>query len=164
MSSAGAFTLVELMIGMVLLVMILVAAALAMQGAANASEYGADKAVSLQQTSLTLRRISADLRQAETVLMPEAGCLDLVMPDGQWRRYRWVPSADGGPLTFYSDRNPDGNVLIPDVSNFLVQTVWGWSDVKEEMAPLCVRIILEGRHGSATTRLDSAVRPRRNIL
>lgn len=163
-SWTGAFTLVELMIGMVLLVMILVAAALAMQAAASANQYGMDKATSLQHASLTLRRISTDVRRADSIELPEAGCLDLVMADGQWRRYRWTPGANGNPLTFWSDDNPEGNTLIPDVTEFTIQTVDGWSEAKDAVVPMCVRITIEARQGTASTRLDTTILPRRNIL
>jgi prepilin-type N-terminal cleavage/methylation domain-containing protein len=162
--SARGFTLVELLIGMIMLVMIMVAAALAMQGAANASEYGLDKARSLQQASLTLRRISSDIRRAQSIQLPQAGCLDLVMPDNQWRRYRWNPAAGGNPLTFWSDGNPLGNTLIPDVTEFTIQTVNGWSEAQQAVVPMCVRITIEARQGTASTRLDTMILPRRNIL
>lgn len=164
MSSASAFTLVELMIGSVLLVMILVACALAMRGAANANQYGMEKSTSLQQASLTLRRISTDIRQANSIQLTQVGCLDLVLPDGKWRRYRWDPAINGNPLVFWSDDNPLGNTLIPDVTEFTIQTVTGWSEAQGAEVPLGVRITIEARQGSASTRLDSTVRPRRNIL
>lgn len=162
--SVRGFTLVELIIGMILLVMIMVAVALAMRGAANANEYGVAKARSLQLASLTLRRISSDIRRAQSIQVTEAGCLDLVMPDNEWRRYRWSPSPDGNPLTFWSDTNPLGNTLIQDVTEFTVQTTDGWSEAQQADVPLCVRITIEAREGTASTRLDTMILPRRNIM
>ena len=161
--AARGFTMVELLIGMIMLVMIMTAAALAMRGAANANQYGMDKSRSLQQASLTLQRISSDIRGAEDIQLTEPGCLDLVMPDGQWRRYRWTPVA-GSPLVFRSDLNPLGNTLIGDVVEFNVQTVMSWSDIKQAVVPIYVRVAIEARQGTASTRLETMIRPRRNIL
>jgi prepilin-type N-terminal cleavage/methylation domain-containing protein len=157
------YTLVELLIGMAMLAMIMVAVALAMQGAANANIYAMDKSRSLQQASLTLNRLSTDIRRAQSIQIVEPGCLDLVMPDNQWRRYQWG-NAEGDPLMFSSDLNPDGNMLVADVTTFKLIISEGFSEVQQAVVPLAVQIILEVREGTASTRLDTTVKPRRNIL
>ena len=157
------FTLVELLVGMALLAMIMVAVALAMQGAANANVYAMDKSRSLQQASLTLARLSTDIRRAQSVQIIEPGCIDLVMPDSQWRRYRWT-NAGGDPLMFYSDANPEGNTLVSDVTAFTLVVSEGFSEAQQAVVPLAVQIILEVRKGTASTRLETTILPRRNIM
>ena len=157
------FTLVELLIGMAMLAMIMVAAALAMRGAADASTYGAHKARSLTQATLALGRLSADLRGAAVVELESSNAVTLTMPTGEQRCYSWS-GTEGAPLVFASGTNPDGNTLVPEVLNFSLQATMAYSEIAGATVPVTVGIVLEVRHGQAETRLETAVRPRRNIL
>ena len=157
------FTLVELLIGMAMLAMIMVAVALAMRGAADASAYGADKSRSLTQATLALARLSSDLRGAATVDLTSSHAVTLTMPTGEQRSYAWS-GAEGAPLVFASGANPGGNTLVPEVLDFSLQATMAYSEIAGAIVPVTVEIVLEVRHGQAETRLETAVRPRRNIL
>jgi len=122
-----------------------------------------DKSRSLQQASLTLARLSTDIRRAQSIQIIGPGCLDLVMPDTEWRRYQWG-NTDGDPLVFRSDANPEGNTLVADVAAFTLIVSEGFSEAQQAVVPLAVQIVLEVRQGTASTRLDTTVKPRRNIM
>jgi len=155
--------LVELLIGVTMLAMIMVAASLAMRGAADASAYGADKSRSLTQATLALARLSADLRRASTVELDSSHAITLSMPTGEQRQYTWS-GTEGAPLMFTSAANPGGNTLVAEILDFTMQATMAYSDVAGAVVPVSVQVVLHVRHGVAETSLETTVRPRRNIL
>ena len=148
---------------MALLATVMVAVALAMRGAADANAYGRDKSRTLSQTALTLSRLSADIRRASEVTLDSSHAVTLHFPDGTQRGYSWN-GTDGWPLVFTSAANPGGNILIPEVVDFTLQARNEYSDIAEAMVPVSVGVVLEVRRGQVTTRLETTVVPRRNVL
>jgi type II secretory pathway pseudopilin PulG len=159
---SAAFTVVELLVALALLAMIMTAVALAMQGAAEASAYSADKARSLTQATLALTKICTDLRRGDNIQFATAHRVSLVLPDGERRLYIWS-GTPGAPLTFLIGAGAS-NVLVPEVLDFTLQPTNGYSEVVKAVVPVSVKVTLSVRHGQATTTLETTVRPRRSIL
>ena len=164
MSLRCGFTIVELLIGMTLLAMILGAIALAMHGAAAMVAYSKDQSRSQIIATLALERLRTDLRRADQIqLVSPAQVVGLVMPDGELKGYSWNGSV-GGPLIYACDASPGGNTLVATMEEFTLTTVEEYSDIRGEIVAVNVHIILEVRYGQATTRLETTVRPRRNVM
>ncbi len=163
-SVRGGFTLIELLIGMALLAMILGTMALAMRGAADAVSYGNDKSRSQIIATLALDRLKTDLRRADQIqLISPAQVVGLVMPGGELKGYSWNGSV-GSPLIYAFDANPGGNILIAEVEEFMLTSVEEYSDIRGQVVAVNVHIVLEVRYGQATTRMETSVRPRRNVM
>jgi len=158
------FTIVELLIGMVLLAMILGSIALAMHGAVAMVSYSKDQSRSQIIARLTLDRLRTDLRRADQIqLTSPAQVVGLVMPDGELKGYSWNGSV-GGPLIYACDASPGGNTMVAAVEEFTLTTVEEYSDIRGGVVAVNVHIVLKVRYGQATTRLETTVRPRRNIM
>ena len=164
MSVRRGFSMVELLIGMALLAMILGAIALAMQGAADVISYGNDKSRSQIIATLALDRLRTDLRRADVIqLASPSTVVGLVMPDGKLKGYSWNGSV-GAPLMYACDANPSGNTLVATVEEFTLTTVEEYSDIRGGIVAVNVHIVLKVRYGQSTTRLETTVRPRRNVM
>ncbi|NIA20964.1 MAG: hypothetical protein GWP05_03105 [Anaerolineaceae bacterium] len=156
--------MVELLIGMTLLAMILATIALAMQGATDTVVYGNEKSRSQMMATLALDRLRTDLRRADKVeLVSPSKVVGLVMADGELKGYSWG-GTDGDPLIYADDDSPDGNTMVADVVEFTLTSIEEYSAVREKVVAVNVHIVLEVRYGQATTRLETTVRPRRNIM
>lgn len=163
-SVRGGFTLIELLIGMALLAMILGTIALAMQGAVDVVSYGNDKSRSQIIATLALDRLRTDLRRADQIqLISPAQVVGLVMPDGELKAYSWNGLV-GGPLIYACGASPGGNTLVATVEEFTLTSVEEYSDIRGGIVVVNVHIVLEVRYGQATTRLETTVCPRRNIM
>ncbi len=162
-NQASGFTLAELLVGLALLVMIMSTVAVAMHGAANLSVYGADKGRSLTKATLALSRMGRDIRRADAISLTTPSELQLTMPDGETIQYVWNGTS-GDSLTYRSSQTPDGTLLVADVVDFSLEAVEQHSEIKGDLAVVSLKLELEVRHGNATTRLETTVRPRRSIL
>lgn len=152
-----------MLIAVSLLAMIMTSVALAMQGAASANRYGADKSRSLTQATIALSRISADLRRANSVQVHSNRILVLSFTDGEQRWYYWS-GASGAPVQMYSTVTPQWNVLIPEMNQFQVVPTMAYSEVRQAVVAVSVNVVLDVRCGEADTRIETTVRPRRNIM
>ena len=163
-SVRGGFTIVELLIGMTLLAMILGAIALAMHGAAAMVAYSKDQSRSQIIATLALERLRTDLRRADQIqLISPAQVVGLVMLDGELKGYSWNGSV-GGPLIYACGASPGGNTMVAAVEEFTLTSVEEYSDIQGQVVAVNVHIVLEVRYGQATTRLETTVRPRRNVM
>jgi prepilin-type N-terminal cleavage/methylation domain-containing protein len=163
MRSRAAFTLVELLIAISLVVMILGAAGLAVKAAADAAAYGNHKGRSLTQATMALSWLTTDLRRASEIQIESSRSVRLWLASGEERHY-WWSGTDGAPLMFSSPANPAGNVLVPSVAAFSLSAVNAYSQVAGGVVAVSVQVVLEARDGDTTTRLETCVRPRRNIM
>ena len=161
--SRPAFTMVELLIGLMLTVMIMGAVGLAVKGAADATKYGNEKTRSLAQTTLALARLCTDLRRAEVIELESPQSVRLTLPDGTQHRYTWS-GTDGAALCYTQSEGPPNRVLVPSVATFSLEVVEEYSEVAGAVVPVLVKVTLAARCGEATTRLETSVRPRRNIM
>lgn len=160
---AAGFTLVELTVAMALLVMILGAIALAVQGATDAAEYGHEKSRTLAQATLSLNRMTTDLRRASHVWTAESRILIARQPDGEDRIYAWS-GTPGDPLVYVSDDASNGATLVPNVRSFNISLGWSYSPVDEAVVPTSVSVELEVGAQDVSSKLETRVRLRRRIM
>ncbi|MBN2582171.1 MAG: prepilin-type N-terminal cleavage/methylation domain-containing protein [Planctomycetes bacterium] len=160
----GGFTLAELLIAMTLLAMILGSVAMAMRGASEAVAFGNDKSRSNMIATLVMDRLRTDIRRADVVtLNSPSNVISLTMPNGEQKSYAWSGSADS-TLIYSCAANPSGVTLAENVLAFTLTSVEEYSEIRDATVPINVHVVLEVRHGEATTRLETTVRPRRNVI
>ncbi len=155
------FTLIEMLIGMSLLVMILTALGISMQGAADASRWGNSKSRSLAATTLTINRICSDLRQADGVTVNSANSVTIVLPDGGQHVYSWS-GVVGDSIQYIDERGATG-AMVDNVELFSVEPVQEFSPVTGGQTTTRVRVTVHVRQDNAETRLSTTVRLRRRI-
>ena len=98
-ASSDGFTLVEILIAMVLMALLMVAAALAMEAAHDSHAYNAEKNDLVLRTRGVLDRIARDVRVAKSFQVPNPRTLDVTLFDDIVHTYAW-DGADGGNLIY----------------------------------------------------------------
>jgi prepilin-type N-terminal cleavage/methylation domain-containing protein len=93
------FTLVEILIAMVLMALLMVAAALAMEAAHDSHTYNAQKNDLVFRTRGVLDRIARDIRVAKSFQVPNPRALDVTLFDETVHTYAW-DGTDGGNLIY----------------------------------------------------------------
>jgi len=160
----AAFTLAEMLIAMTLLAMILGSVAMAMRGASQAVSFGNEQTRSNMIATLVLDRLRTDIRRADVVtLNSPSHTISLTMPSGEQKSYTWSGAPDT-PLVYRCAASPAGVTLAEHVTAFVLTSVNDYSDVRGATVPVSVRVELQVQQGKATTRMETTVRPRRNVL
>ncbi len=160
----AAFTLMEMLIAMTLLAMILGSVAMAMRGASQAVSFGNEQTRANVIATLVLDRLRTDIRRADVVtLNSPSHTISLTMPSGEQKSYTWSGTPDT-PLVYRCAASPAGVTLAEHVTAFVLTAVNDYSDVRGATVPVSVRVELQVQQGKATTRMQTTVRPRRNIL
>jgi prepilin-type N-terminal cleavage/methylation domain-containing protein len=158
------FTLAEMLIAMTLLAMILGSVAMAMRGATEAVSFGNEQSRSNVITTLVMDRLRTDIRRADVVaLNSPSNTISLTMPSGEQKSYTWSGTA-GSRLVYRSAAAPTGVTLAENVVQFKLTSVNQYSAIRGATVPVSVGVLLEVRQGKATTRMETTVRPRRNVI
>lgn len=160
--TAGGFTMVEMLIAMSLMVMILTALGLSMQGAGDASRWGNNKSRALASATFTLNRICSDLRQADSLVF-DGLAATITLPDGTQHVYSWS-GTPGGNIIYTDSATGMSGTLVENVEFFQVQPIVGYSPVLGADTVTRGRVTLRVINGEASTELATSVRLRRKIM